>query len=204
MFSGFCSRCFSSEEHTRHCLPLCAWFYETSPSFVNGWVFLWEQGVWVKAEDGLMDRRFLLTFLFCSVSWIFFWEVRWKKGKESQIEEWLQGHNLSEYRHLFEGQWERSVLIRDGLVHFYTSNLSSSMIVWSLWNIRHWDDQSQLLLIRVNNPLTFFWTQTERNQLHWCWYLFGLNHHTDDLFCPECLHLISLGLYIDAYSVSHT
>ncbi|TKS86493.1 Apoptosis-resistant E3 ubiquitin protein ligase 1 [Collichthys lucidus] len=49
-----------------------------------------------------MDRRFFLTFLFCSLSWIFFWEVRWKKGKESQIEEWLQGHSLSEYRHLFE------------------------------------------------------------------------------------------------------
>lgn len=52
-----------------------------------------------------MDRRFFLTFLLCSVSWIFFWEVRWKKGKESQIEEWLQGHRLSQYRHLFEGQW---------------------------------------------------------------------------------------------------
>ncbi|KAG7237257.1 hypothetical protein INR49_032590 [Caranx melampygus] len=49
-----------------------------------------------------MDRRFFLTFLFCSVSWIFFWEVRWKKGKESQIQEWLQGHSLSQYRHLFE------------------------------------------------------------------------------------------------------
>uniref|UniRef100_A0AAQ4NWB8 HECT-type E3 ubiquitin transferase n=1 Tax=Gasterosteus aculeatus aculeatus TaxID=481459 RepID=A0AAQ4NWB8_GASAC len=49
-----------------------------------------------------MDRRFFLTFLLCSVSWIFFWEVRWKKGKESQIEEWLQGHSLSQYRHLFE------------------------------------------------------------------------------------------------------
>ncbi|KAI2654686.1 Apoptosis-resistant E3 ubiquitin protein ligase 1 [Labeo rohita] len=30
-----------------------------------------------------MDRLFLLTFVFCSVSWIFFWEVRWKKGKEN-------------------------------------------------------------------------------------------------------------------------
>ncbi|XP_064183772.1 apoptosis-resistant E3 ubiquitin protein ligase 1 isoform X2 [Anguilla rostrata] len=49
-----------------------------------------------------MDRRFLLTFAFCSVAWILFWEVRWKKGKESQIEEWLQGHSLSEYKHLFE------------------------------------------------------------------------------------------------------
>ncbi|XP_064881770.1 apoptosis-resistant E3 ubiquitin protein ligase 1 [Oncorhynchus nerka] len=49
-----------------------------------------------------MDRRFLLTFLFCSVSWIFFWEVCWKKGKESQIEEWIQGHSLSEYKHLLE------------------------------------------------------------------------------------------------------
>ncbi|KAF3844778.1 hypothetical protein F7725_007941 [Dissostichus mawsoni] len=49
-----------------------------------------------------MDRRFFLTFLLCSVSWIFFWEVRWKKGKESQIEEWLQGHSLCQYRHLFE------------------------------------------------------------------------------------------------------
>ncbi|KAA8582269.1 hypothetical protein FQN60_009009 [Etheostoma spectabile] len=49
-----------------------------------------------------MDRRFFLTFLVCSVLWIFFWEVRWKKGKESQIEEWLQGHSLSQYRHLFE------------------------------------------------------------------------------------------------------
>ena len=37
--------------------------------------------------------------------WIFFWEVRWKKGKESQVEEWLRGHHLSQYRHLFEGQW---------------------------------------------------------------------------------------------------
>ncbi|RXN24409.1 apoptosis-resistant E3 ubiquitin ligase 1 [Labeo rohita] len=36
------------------------------------------------------------------VSWIFFWEVRWKKGKESQIEEWLQRHSLSEYKYLFE------------------------------------------------------------------------------------------------------
>ncbi|KAB5562092.1 hypothetical protein PHYPO_G00014030 [Pangasianodon hypophthalmus] len=49
-----------------------------------------------------MDRRFLLTLIFCSVSWIFFWELRWKKSKESQIEEWLQGHSLSEYKHLFE------------------------------------------------------------------------------------------------------
>uniref|UniRef100_A0AAR2J2F3 Apoptosis-resistant E3 ubiquitin protein ligase 1 n=1 Tax=Pygocentrus nattereri TaxID=42514 RepID=A0AAR2J2F3_PYGNA len=49
-----------------------------------------------------MDRRFLLTFIFCSVSWIFFWEVRWKKSKESQIEEWLQGHSLFEYKYLFE------------------------------------------------------------------------------------------------------
>ncbi|XP_073688701.1 apoptosis-resistant E3 ubiquitin protein ligase 1 isoform X2 [Garra rufa] len=49
-----------------------------------------------------MDRLFLLTFVFCSVSWIFFWEVRWKKGKESQIEEWLQRHSLQEYKYLFE------------------------------------------------------------------------------------------------------
>lgn len=49
-----------------------------------------------------MDRRFFLTFLLCSLSWIFFWEVHWKKGKESQIEEWLQGHSLSQYSHLFE------------------------------------------------------------------------------------------------------
>nr|XP_020469596.1 apoptosis-resistant E3 ubiquitin protein ligase 1 [Monopterus albus] len=49
-----------------------------------------------------MDRRFFLTFIFCSVLWIFFWEVRWKKGKESQIEQWLQGHSLYQYRHLFE------------------------------------------------------------------------------------------------------
>ncbi|XP_048830643.1 apoptosis-resistant E3 ubiquitin protein ligase 1 isoform X1 [Brienomyrus brachyistius] len=49
-----------------------------------------------------MDRRFLLTFAFCSFSWILFWEVRWKKGKEGQIEEWLQEHGLAEYRHLFE------------------------------------------------------------------------------------------------------
>ncbi|XP_042598747.1 apoptosis-resistant E3 ubiquitin protein ligase 1 isoform X2 [Cyprinus carpio] len=49
-----------------------------------------------------MDRLFLLTFVFCSVSWIFFWEVRWKKGKESQIEEWLQRHSLPEYKYLFE------------------------------------------------------------------------------------------------------
>ncbi|XP_061598842.1 apoptosis-resistant E3 ubiquitin protein ligase 1 isoform X2 [Cololabis saira] len=49
-----------------------------------------------------MDRRFFLTFLSCSVLWIFFWEVRWKKRKESQIQEWLQGHGLSQYRHSFE------------------------------------------------------------------------------------------------------
>ncbi|XP_067312109.1 apoptosis-resistant E3 ubiquitin protein ligase 1 isoform X2 [Pseudorasbora parva] len=49
-----------------------------------------------------MDRLFLLTFVFCSVLWVLFWEVRWKKGKESQIEEWLQGHSLSKYKHLFE------------------------------------------------------------------------------------------------------
>nr|XP_057946526.1 apoptosis-resistant E3 ubiquitin protein ligase 1-like [Doryrhamphus excisus]XP_057946831.1 apoptosis-resistant E3 ubiquitin protein ligase 1-like [Doryrhamphus excisus]XP_057946832.1 apoptosis-resistant E3 ubiquitin protein ligase 1-like [Doryrhamphus excisus] len=49
-----------------------------------------------------MDRRFFLTFLICSALWIFFWEVHWKKGKEGQIEEWLQGHRLSQYRHLFE------------------------------------------------------------------------------------------------------
>lgn len=30
--------------------------------------------------------------------------MRWKKGKESQIEEWLQGHRLSQYGHLFEGE----------------------------------------------------------------------------------------------------
>lgn len=69
-------------------------------------LFLWAQrGLSEGWKDGLMDRRFFLTFLFCSVSWIFFWEVRWKKGKESQIQEWLQGHSLSQYRHLFEGQW---------------------------------------------------------------------------------------------------
>lgn len=61
-------------------------------------------GLWVSLKDGLMDRRFFLTFLLCSVSWILFWEVRWKKGKESQIEEWLQGHSLSQYGHLFEGE----------------------------------------------------------------------------------------------------
>ncbi|KAG5265938.1 hypothetical protein AALO_G00248040 [Alosa alosa] len=49
-----------------------------------------------------MDRRFVLTFIFCSVSWVFFWEVRWKKSKGTQIEEWLQKHRLSEYKHLFE------------------------------------------------------------------------------------------------------
>ncbi|XP_034050837.1 apoptosis-resistant E3 ubiquitin protein ligase 1 isoform X2 [Thalassophryne amazonica] len=49
-----------------------------------------------------MDRRFLLTFLFCSLLWIFFWEVRWKKYKERQIKEWLRGHSLYEHRHLFE------------------------------------------------------------------------------------------------------
>ncbi|KAG7282457.1 hypothetical protein CRUP_018174, partial [Coryphaenoides rupestris] len=27
---------------------------------------------------------------------------RWKKGKESQIQEWLNGHGLTQYRHLFE------------------------------------------------------------------------------------------------------
>lgn len=59
--------------------------------------------VWAEAEHGLMDRLFLLTFFFCSVLWVLFWEVRWKKGKESQIEEWLLGHSLSEYKYLFEG-----------------------------------------------------------------------------------------------------
>ncbi|XP_057715347.1 apoptosis-resistant E3 ubiquitin protein ligase 1 isoform X2 [Corythoichthys intestinalis] len=49
-----------------------------------------------------MDRRFFLTFLICSALWIFFWEVRWKKGKDGQIEEWLRGHSLSQYRHLFK------------------------------------------------------------------------------------------------------
>lgn len=49
-----------------------------------------------------MDRCFFLTFLSCSVLWIFFWDVHWKKSKESQIKEWLQGHSLSQYRHLFE------------------------------------------------------------------------------------------------------
>ncbi|XP_077414366.1 apoptosis-resistant E3 ubiquitin protein ligase 1 [Vanacampus margaritifer] len=49
-----------------------------------------------------MDRRFFLTFFICSALWIFFWEVRWKKGKDGQIEEWLRGHRLSQYRHLFE------------------------------------------------------------------------------------------------------
>ncbi|TNN52308.1 Apoptosis-resistant E3 ubiquitin protein ligase 1 [Liparis tanakae] len=42
------------------------------------------------------------SFKLLPVAWIFFWEVRWRKGKESQIEEWLQGHSLSQYRHLFE------------------------------------------------------------------------------------------------------
>lgn len=67
-------------------------------------IILWEHRGLINAEDGLMDRRFLLTLIFCSVSWIFFWELRWKKSKESQIEEWLQGHSLSEYKHLFEGE----------------------------------------------------------------------------------------------------
>ncbi|KAK5608398.1 Apoptosis-resistant E3 ubiquitin protein ligase 1 [Crenichthys baileyi] len=55
-----------------------------------------------RLKDGLMDRRFFLTLFFCSVLWILFWEVRWKKRKESQIEEWLQVHSLSQYSHLFE------------------------------------------------------------------------------------------------------
>ncbi|KAK7903866.1 hypothetical protein WMY93_016473 [Mugilogobius chulae] len=49
-----------------------------------------------------MDRRFFLTFLLCSFLWIFFWEVHWKKDKDSQIKEWLRGHSLFQYRHLFE------------------------------------------------------------------------------------------------------
>uniref|UniRef100_A0A9J7X0L9 HECT-type E3 ubiquitin transferase n=1 Tax=Cyprinus carpio carpio TaxID=630221 RepID=A0A9J7X0L9_CYPCA len=49
-----------------------------------------------------MDHLFLLTFVFCSISWIFFWEVRWKKSKENLIEEWLQRQSLSEYKYLFE------------------------------------------------------------------------------------------------------
>ena len=65
---------------------------------------LWRLEVKVQAEDGLMDRRFVLTFIFCSVSWVLFWEVRWKKAKGTQIEEWLQKHRLSEYKHLFEGK----------------------------------------------------------------------------------------------------
>lgn len=75
-----------------------------APFYVKFTVILWAHRRLIKAEDGLMDRRFLLTLIFCSVSWIFFWELRWKKSKESQIEEWLQGHSLSEYKHLFEGQ----------------------------------------------------------------------------------------------------
>lgn len=62
-----------------------------------------------------MDRRFFLTFLFCSVTWILFWEVRWKKGKENQIEEWLQGHSLSQYTHLFEGEWDMNIAGQDYL-----------------------------------------------------------------------------------------
>ncbi|MGH0153840.1 UNVERIFIED_CONTAM: hypothetical protein FKN15_025809 [Acipenser sinensis] len=49
-----------------------------------------------------MDRLFLLTFGLCSVVWVIFWEVKWKKATENQIEEWLHGNRLSEYRHLFE------------------------------------------------------------------------------------------------------
>lgn len=49
-----------------------------------------------------MDRLFLLTFGLCSVVWVLFWEVKWKKATENQIEEWLHGNRLSEYRHLFE------------------------------------------------------------------------------------------------------
>ncbi|XP_006632272.2 apoptosis-resistant E3 ubiquitin protein ligase 1 [Lepisosteus oculatus] len=49
-----------------------------------------------------MDRRFLLTFAFCSILWVLFWEIRWKKAKENQIEEWLHGNSLSEYKDIFE------------------------------------------------------------------------------------------------------
>lgn len=49
-----------------------------------------------------MDRRFFLTFLFCSLLWIIFWEVHWKKDRDSQIKEWLQRHHLYQYRHFFE------------------------------------------------------------------------------------------------------
>ena len=80
-------------------------------SLVRGTFPLSTEGSEWRLKDGLMDRRFFLTFLLCSVSWIFFWEVRWKKGKESQIEEWLQGHSLSQYRHLFEGQWATVISI---------------------------------------------------------------------------------------------
>lgn len=68
-----------------------------------------------RLKDGQMDRRFFLTFVFCSVSWILFCEVRWKKGKENQIEEWLHGHSLSQYAHLFEGEWDKDIVFRDCL-----------------------------------------------------------------------------------------
>lgn len=73
-----------------------------------------------------MDRRFFLTFFLCSVLWIFFWEVRWKKGKESQIEEWLQGHRLSQYGHLFEGE-----LLGNSIFDLQKKMLST--FSWSSW-----------------------------------------------------------------------
>lgn len=75
-----------------------------------------------------MDRRFFLTFLICSVLWIFFWEVRWKKGKESQIEEWLQGHRLSQYRHLFQGEWVIEIYLLNICQHCCLQPLVNGLI----------------------------------------------------------------------------
>lgn len=77
------------------------------------------QSFGVRAGDGLMDRRFVLTFILCSVSWVCFWEVRWKKSKGSQIEEWLQKHRLSEYKHLFDGKQKcvGYIILGDGVMH---------------------------------------------------------------------------------------
>ncbi|XP_028676969.1 apoptosis-resistant E3 ubiquitin protein ligase 1 isoform X1 [Erpetoichthys calabaricus] len=70
-----------------------------------------------------MDPNFLVTFVFCSVLWILFWEVKWNKTKENQIEEWINGNGFSDYRHLF-----KDVLSLEELSFIVISKLEEAVV----------------------------------------------------------------------------
>ncbi|KAG2457905.1 AREL1 ligase, partial [Polypterus senegalus] len=69
------------------------------------------------------SRRALRLFRLCTVLWILFWEVKWNKTKENQIEEWINGNGFSDYRHLF-----KDVLSLEELSFIVISKLEEAVV----------------------------------------------------------------------------